>query len=75
MDYENRITVEESKRGGNPCIRNSRITVYEILRMRASGMDNEDILKHHPELELEDILACLAFAAEHDNKNHQHSNN
>ena len=68
MTNKNRITVEAGKRGGKPCIRNMRITVYDVLNMLASGMSNEDILTDHPELELDDILACLAFAA-----NREHS--
>ena len=68
MDCKSRITVEASKRGGKPCVRNMRITVYDVLSMLASGMSNEDILTDYPELELEDILACLAFAADREHK-------
>lgn len=64
MSHKNRITVEAGKRGGKSCIRNMRITVYDVLNMLASGMSNEDILTDYPELELDDILACLAFAAD-----------
>ena len=68
MGHENRITIEAGKRGGKPCIRNMRITVYDVLSMLANGMSNEDILSDYPELELEDILACLAFAADREHK-------
>ena len=68
MNLENRITVEAGKRGGKPCIRNMRITVYDVLSMLASGMSNEDILADYPELEIEDIFACLAFAADREHK-------
>ena len=64
MSHKNRVTVEAGKRGGKPCIRNMRITVYDVLNMLASGMGNEDILTEYPELELDDILACLTFAAD-----------
>ena len=68
MDYKNRITIEASKRGGKPCVRSMRITVYDVLSMLASGMTNEVILADYPELEREDILACLAFAADREHK-------
>ncbi len=45
MDYEGRITIEAGKRGGKPCIRGLRITVYDVLDYLASGMSEEEILK------------------------------
>jgi len=54
---------------GKPCIRNMRIAVYDVLSMQASGMSNEDIFVDYPELELEDIFACLAFAADQKHSN------
>jgi uncharacterized protein (DUF433 family) len=59
----NRITLEPGKRGGKPCIRGLRITVYDILSMLSTGMSQADILDDFPELEGADILAALAFAA------------
>jgi uncharacterized protein (DUF433 family) len=64
MDYRDRITFEPDKRGGKPCIRGLRITVYDILEYLASGMTQEDILADFPYLEPEDIRASLAFAAD-----------
>jgi uncharacterized protein (DUF433 family) len=64
MDYRDRITIEPDKRGGKPCIRGLRITVYDILEYLASGMTQEEILEDFPYLEREDILASLAFAAD-----------
>ena len=64
MNYQDRITMEPGKRGGKPCIRQMRISVYDVLYMLADGMSDEDILRDFPELELEDIRACLAFAAD-----------
>jgi len=58
-----RITLDSSKRGGRPCIRNLRISVYDVLDMLAEGMSEVDIIADFPELETEDIRACLAFAA------------
>lgn len=63
-NYRQRITIEPGKRGGKPCIRNMRITVYDILSWLASGMTNVDILADFPELTTEDIQAALAFAAD-----------
>ena len=64
MDYKNRITIDPGKRGGKPCIRGLRITVYDVLEYLASGMTEDEILKDFPDLTREDIRACLAFAAE-----------
>ena len=59
----NRIFIDPDKRGGKPCIRGLRISVYDVLSYLASGMKEEEILADFPELEAEDIKACLAFAA------------
>ena len=64
MDYRKIITVESGKRSGKPCIRGMRITVYDVLGYLASGMSYEEVLTDFPELTMEDILACLAFAAD-----------
>jgi uncharacterized protein (DUF433 family) len=68
MDWKNRITIDPEKRGGKPCIRSLRMTVYDILEYLASGMSEEDILKDFPDLTHEDIRACLAFAADRERK-------
>jgi len=59
-----RITLESGKRGGRPCIRGLRISVYDVLEMLADGMSEAEIIEDFPELESEDIRACLAFAAD-----------
>jgi len=64
----NRITLELGKRGGRPCIRGLRFTVYDVLSMLSSGMSQQEILDDFPELEAEDILAVLAFAADREHK-------
>ena len=64
MSYRDRITIEPGKRGGRPCIRSMRITVYDVLGWLASGMTEKEILQDFPELESEDIRACLEFAAD-----------
>ena len=60
--------MEAGKRGGKPCIRGLRITVYEVLEYLASGMSQDEILKDFPDLEAEDIKACLTFAADRERK-------
>ncbi len=62
MDIQ-RITLEPGKRGGRPCIRGLRITVYDVLEMLAEGLSEAEILEDFPELEAADIRACLAYAA------------
>ena len=64
MNYRDVITIEPGKRGGKPCIRGMRITVYDVLDYLASGMSHEEILSDFPYLTNDDILACLAFAAD-----------
>lgn len=58
-----RITIEPGKRGGRPCIRGLRITVGDVLGWLASGMSEADIFEDFPDLEPDDIRACLAYAA------------
>jgi uncharacterized protein (DUF433 family) len=68
MDYSRIITIEPDKRGGKPCIRGMRITVYDVLEYLASGMTEREILGEFPELTGEDIRACLAFAADRERR-------
>ncbi|MSU80680.1 MAG: DUF433 domain-containing protein [Gemmataceae bacterium] len=62
--WRSRITIEAGKRGGRPCIRGMRITVYDVLSYLAAGMTVAEILDDFPYLTKEDIQACFAFAAE-----------
>lgn len=66
MNYREIITVEPGKRGGRPCIRGMRISIYDVLGWLAAGMTNEQIIEEFPELTLEDIRASLASAADRD---------
>jgi len=68
MDYKKIITIDPAKRGGKPCVRGLRMTVYEVLDYLASGMSVEEILRDFPDLTSEDIKACLAFAADRERK-------
>lgn len=63
-DYHKIITIEKEKRGGKPCIRGLRITVYDVLSYLASGMSIEEILNDFLSLNKEDIYACLSYAAD-----------
>jgi uncharacterized protein (DUF433 family) len=63
--YTSIITLEPGKRGGKPCIRGLRITVYDVLSYLAAGMSIEEILSDFPMLTREDVLACLSYAADH----------
>jgi len=62
--YESIITIEPDKRGGQPCIRGLRITVYDVLSYLAAGMTAEEVLADFPYLTSDDIRACLSYAAE-----------
>lgn len=62
--WRSRITLEPAKRGGRPCIRGMRITVYDVLSYLAAGMTVAEVLDDFPYLTQEDIQACFAFAAE-----------
>jgi len=68
MSYRDIITIKPGKRGGKPCIRGLRMTVYDVLEYLASGMSEDDILRDFPDLTREDIRACLAFAADRERK-------
>lgn len=66
--YKNIITIDPNIRFGKPCIKGTRISVYDVLGWLASGMSNEQILTDFPELKSRDIQACLAYAAEREHK-------
>jgi uncharacterized protein (DUF433 family) len=64
INYRGIITIEPGKRGGRPCIRHMRITVYDVLDYLASGMTQKEILDDFPYLTAADIQACLQYAAD-----------
>ena len=66
--YRDIITVEPGKRGGKPCIRGMRMTVYDVLEYLASGMTTQQILEDFPYLTEEDIRACLRYAADREHQ-------
>ena len=63
MRWQDRISVDPSVRSGKPCVKGTRITVYDILEYLAGGMSEDGILEDFPDLTREDIRATLAFAA------------
>ena len=63
MGWGNRISVDPEVRSGKPCIKGTRITVYDVLEYLAGGMSESEILADFQDLKAEDIRACLAFAA------------
>ena len=63
-----RITLEPGKRGGRPCIRGLRISVYDVLSMLSGGMSQQEVLDDFPELTHEDILAVLSYAADREHR-------
>ena len=63
MEWQTRIEVQPGVRGGKPCIKGTRITVYDVLEYLAGGMHETEIVADFPDLTLDDIRACLAFAA------------
>lgn len=68
MDYSQIITIDPGRRSGKPCIRGTRITVYDVLGYMAADMSHEEILADFPSLTENDLLACLAFAADGDRR-------
>lgn len=68
MSYHDIITIEPDKRGGKPCIRRMRITVYDVLGWLAAGMSHGEILDDFPELTEEDIRASLEFTADREHR-------
>lgn len=63
MDWGQRIVITPDVRGGKPCIRGTRITVYDVLEYMGGGMTEEQILADFPSLQRDDIRAVLLFAA------------
>jgi uncharacterized protein (DUF433 family) len=68
MDYRDRIVIDPEVRFGKPCVRGTRISVGDVLSYLASGMREEQILADFPQLMIDDIRACLAFAAERERR-------
>jgi uncharacterized protein (DUF433 family) len=67
-NHKDIIRINSGIRFGRPCIRETRITVYDILSWLASGMTNEEVISDYPELTMADIQASLAYAADRESK-------
>lgn len=68
MNWQERISVDPGVRSGKPCVKGTRITVYDVLEYLAGGMSEDDILRDFPDLSREDIRACLAFTADRERR-------
>ncbi len=64
MDYKEYIEINPNIRFGKPCLKGTRISVYDVLSWLASGMSFEDILSDFPQLNKDQILACLGYSAD-----------
>ncbi len=63
MSFHDRIAIDPAIRGGKPCVKGTRITVFDVLEYLAGGMTEAQIIADFPALTTADIRACLAFAA------------
>jgi uncharacterized protein (DUF433 family) len=68
MDMLKRITIDPAVRFGKPCVRGTRLTVGDVLGTLAAGSTEAELLEDFPQLTHEDVLACLAFAAEREKR-------
>ncbi len=68
MSLLDRISLDPTVRFGKPCVRGTRITVSDVLGYLASGMTEAQVRADFPDLAHEDIVACLAFAAERERR-------
>jgi uncharacterized protein (DUF433 family) len=59
----NRITVDLEQCGGRPCIRGMRIRVTDVLDLLGNGLTADQVIEELPDLQLEDVQACLRFAS------------
>jgi uncharacterized protein (DUF433 family) len=68
VNYKKIIKIRPDIRFGKPCVRDTRISVYDVLNWLAAGMTTDEIIQDYPELSIEDIQACLAYAADRENR-------
>ena len=68
MRYQDRIVIDPAVRSGKPCIKGTRITIYDVLEYLAGGMSEQEILRDFPSLTLDDVRAVLKFAAARERK-------
>jgi uncharacterized protein (DUF433 family) len=63
MDLLQRITIDPEQCGGRPCIRGMRIRVTDVLDLLANGLSPEQVVEELPDLEADDVRACLRYAS------------
>lgn len=68
MQYQDRIVIDPATRSGKPCVRGTRITVYDVLEYLAGGLSEDEILRDFPSLAREDVRAVLEFAADRERR-------
>lgn len=68
INYKSIIKRNPNKRFGKPCVRDTRISVYDVLGWLAAGMTFDEVISDFPELTVDDIKACLAYAADKEHK-------
>ncbi len=68
MNLQERITIKPGRRSGKPCVRDTRITVHDVLSYLAAGTSEPELLAEFPDLTHDDVLACLAYAAQRDRR-------
>lgn len=68
MQAHERIEIDPAKRSGKPCIRGTRITVYDVFDLLAAGHSATEILADYPQLKEEDLAACFKFAADRERR-------
>jgi uncharacterized protein (DUF433 family) len=68
IEYSKHISIDPNIRFGKPCITGTRISVYDILKMLANGLNITEIQDDFPELTKDQILACLSYAANREHK-------
>jgi uncharacterized protein (DUF433 family) len=64
MDYRPYISIDPLVRSGKPCVKGTRISVFDVLDYMAGGMNVEQVLADFPQLTQQSVLACLAYAAD-----------
>lgn len=68
MNYQDHIEIVSGKRSGKACVKNTRISVYDVLAWLANGLSAQEIIDDYPELTADDISACLAYAAQREHR-------
>jgi uncharacterized protein (DUF433 family) len=71
MDLKQRITIDPEQCGGRPCVRGMRIRVMDVLGLLSIGMTAEQVIKQLPDLEPDDVRACLMYAADQADRPHR----